>query len=432
MWLIGLTMSLFNIINTKALECVSVVNQKCTPRPKILDVNEGIGEALFYLYNVQVNKCSGSCNTLDNPMAKLCVPNVIKGVNMQVYNFLMRLNETRNVLWHKSCKCACKLNSSVCNNKEIWNDDTCRCDCNDDFAGIISCTKGYTWNPSICECQCDKWCKPGQYLDHKSCVCKNKLIGRLIEECTSVINETMIKYKDSGNNNALQNVFIGLFSVAYLLESFVFACLLILSGLKVKNYLKINMLIIEYINMDIEQLKIKTSDNYNWDDIIYINNFDENSLEIIKRESKIGVNIYYIKYGTLRAFYFPINCLIGYIEELEGSSDRYLVVLTSLRNKNINILLDNIWESIEDRINPNIKIKDYDRFRFNSDMDLPLNTIIDFRSLVINISCIIEKDNEYYPEIYLDECLYVKDNTWHVNPMLPERIKFPKGGIVFK
>ena len=78
MCLIGLTISLFNIIKTKALECVSVVNQKCMPRPKILDVNEGIGEALFYLYNVQVNKCSGSCNTLNNPMAKLCVPNVIK------------------------------------------------------------------------------------------------------------------------------------------------------------------------------------------------------------------------------------------------------------------------------------------------------------------------------------------------------------------
>ena len=86
-------MSLFNIIKTKAFECLSVVNQKCMPRPKILDVNEGVGEALFYPYNVQVNKCSRSCNTLDNPMAKLCVPNVIKGVNMQVYNCLIKLNE---------------------------------------------------------------------------------------------------------------------------------------------------------------------------------------------------------------------------------------------------------------------------------------------------------------------------------------------------
>ena len=175
MWLINLAISLFGIIKTKALECASVVNQKCMPRPKILDVNEGIGEALFYPYKVLVNKCSGSCNALDNPMSKICVPKIIKNVNMQVYNFLMRLNETRNVLWHESCKCVCKLSSSVCNNKQIWNDDTCRCDCNEDFAGIITCAKGYMWNPSTCECQCDKWCKQGQYLDHKNCVCKDKL-----------------------------------------------------------------------------------------------------------------------------------------------------------------------------------------------------------------------------------------------------------------
>ena len=98
MRVINLLISLFSIIKTKALECISVVNQKCMPRPKILDVNEGVGEALFYLYNVLVNKCSGSCNTLDDPMAKMCVPNIIKRVNMKVYNFLTRLNETRNIL----------------------------------------------------------------------------------------------------------------------------------------------------------------------------------------------------------------------------------------------------------------------------------------------------------------------------------------------
>ena len=104
MKIISLLISLFGIIKTKALECVSVVNQKCMPRPKIRDVNEGVGETLFYPYIMLVNKCSGSCDTINNPMAKLCVPNVIKRVNMQVYNFLMRLNETRNVLLHESCK----------------------------------------------------------------------------------------------------------------------------------------------------------------------------------------------------------------------------------------------------------------------------------------------------------------------------------------
>ena len=145
-----------------------------------------------------------------------------------------------------------------------------------------------------------------------------------------------------------------------------------------------------------------------------------NSLEIIKRESRIGANIYCIGYvlnpdydnNTISPLYFVINRLIGYIEEIEGSSDKYLVVSKNVRNKNINSVLDTIWGSIEnkieDMINPNIKIKDYDKFRFNSDIDLPLDTEIEFRSLVINVSCVIEKDNEYYPEIYLNVCLYVK------------------------
>ena len=142
MLLINLVISLFSILKVEALECVSVVNQKYMSTLKILNVNEGIGEALFYPYNVQLNKCSGSCDTLDNPMSKICVSKIIKNVNMKVYNFLMRLNETRNVLWHESCKCVCRLNSSVFNSKQIWNSNTCRCDCNDDFAGIVNCNKG--------------------------------------------------------------------------------------------------------------------------------------------------------------------------------------------------------------------------------------------------------------------------------------------------
>ena len=132
--MINLAISLFSILKVNTFECLSVINRECMPRPKLLDVNEGVGEALFYPYNVLVNKCSGSCNTLDDPMAKLCVPNVVKRVNMKVYNFLMRLNETRNVLWHERWKCVCRLNSSVCNSK---HSDTCICNCNEDFVGTV-------------------------------------------------------------------------------------------------------------------------------------------------------------------------------------------------------------------------------------------------------------------------------------------------------
>ena len=223
------------------------------------------------------------------------------------------------------------------------------------------------WNPSTCSCECDMWCKPGQYLDHKKCSCKNKLIGRVFAECTSLINESMMNNRDNeDNDNTITNIVIGLFSVLLFVGIICFC---------VFAYFKQNILIIVHINMDIKSLEIKNKTNCNWDDIIYINDFDVNSLEIIKRESRIGTNIYYTgyvlnpdyDYDTINPLYLVINRLIGYIEEIEGSSDKYLVVATSIRNKDIIGVLDTVWGSIEnkieDKINPipnnypNIKIR---------------------------------------------------------------------------
>ena len=122
--------------------------------------------------------------------------------------------------------------------------------------------------------------------------------------------------------------------------------------------------------MNIKSLKIKTRTNYNWDDIVYINGFDLNLLEMIKRESRIDANIYYIgyvlnrnyDYNTINPLHFIINRLIGYVEEIEGSNNKYLVVTKSMRNRKIIHSFDNIWSHIENKINPNNfnnnKIKD--------------------------------------------------------------------------
>ena len=167
--------------------------------------------------------------------------------------------------------------------------------------------------------------------------------------------------------------------------------------------------------MNISSLEIKNKTNYDSDTISHINDFDVNSLKITKKESRIDANIYYTRCdlnldnNTIIPLYFFIDHLIGFIEEIDGSSDKYLVVVSSVRNKNIINVLDVVWSSIKDQINPGIKIKDYDKFKFNSDIDLPVNTIIEFRSLLINVSCVTEKDNEHYPEIYLDECSYIRN-----------------------
>ena len=80
------------MLKVKSLECMSVVNQKCMPRPKILNINPN--ETLHYPYSVKINKCSGSCNDINDPFAKLCVPNVTKNVNIKLYNLLAQVNET--------------------------------------------------------------------------------------------------------------------------------------------------------------------------------------------------------------------------------------------------------------------------------------------------------------------------------------------------
>ena len=114
--------------------------------------------------------------------------------------------------------------------------------------------------------------------------------------------------------------------------------------------------------MDINSLEIRNKTNYDSENICYIYDFDVNSLIIDKKESRIGVNIYYTRCAlnldddTIIPLYFIIDRLIGYIEEIDGSSDKYLVVASGVRNKNIISVLDMIWVSIEDKINPGIKM----------------------------------------------------------------------------
>ena len=167
--------------------------------------------------------------------------------------------------------------------------------------------------------------------------------------------------------------------------------------------------------MAVEPLQIKNKYYYDCDDIIiYDFDFDIGLVKIFKRESKIGVNIYYIGYkpdfdDTITPLYFFVDRLFGFIEQIEGPNDRYLVVSTN--NQIIIIIFNKIWKFNENKIisdDSNNKIKEYYQLRFDSDLYLPLDTLIEFHSLITNVSCVIEKDNEYYPELYLEACSYRK------------------------
>ena len=198
----AMTFFSFNPLNVNSLECVTMNNQECKARPKIIDVNSN--EPVFYPYSIKVSKCGGSCNNINDPYAKLCVPDIIKNINVKVFHLISRINETRHIIQHETYKCICRLSASVCNSRQRFNEDKCRCECKELIDKGI-CDKGFIWNPSSCERQCDTSCDIGDYLDYKNCKCRYKLVDKLVEECTKIIDGNEMLYNETLNTTISSN-----------------------------------------------------------------------------------------------------------------------------------------------------------------------------------------------------------------------------------
>ena len=93
-------------------------NQPCKARPEIINVDNI--NLIFYLFIIKTSKWGGNCNNINDPYAKVCIPDVIKDLNIKVFNLISRTNETKNIKWHETCKCKCRLEAIVCNNKQRW------------------------------------------------------------------------------------------------------------------------------------------------------------------------------------------------------------------------------------------------------------------------------------------------------------------------
>ena len=85
---------------------------------------------------------------------------------------MSKANETRQIKWYETCKCKCRLDASVCNNKQRWNNDKCQCECKELIDKGIS--------------------NGGEYLDYENCKCRKRLMDKLIEECNENIEETSL------------------------------------------------------------------------------------------------------------------------------------------------------------------------------------------------------------------------------------------------
>ena len=181
--------------------------------------------------------------------------------------------------------------------------------------------------------------------------------------------------------------------------------------------------------MSVKSLKIKNESMFYSNDMIQLNNFDSQLLKINKRENRENNNIHYISYrinkpehniSSINNLYFAVNYLYGMIEKTDGSKDRYLVIDKNRDiNKNNIDSPNNLWSANINKIkylrgddiifdDNEVIIADWNKIRFSSDVYIPNNFPIKFIHLVIVINYVIEKDNKFIPEIYIDEGFFEK------------------------
>ena len=90
---------------TNALDCISMKNQECKVRLEIININSD--NQIFYPFSVKINRYNANCNNINDPYAIICVSDIVKNLNVKVFNLMSRTNETRQIKWHKKCRCIC-------------------------------------------------------------------------------------------------------------------------------------------------------------------------------------------------------------------------------------------------------------------------------------------------------------------------------------
>ena len=176
--------------------------------------------------------------------------------------------------------------------------------------------------------------------------------------------------------------------------------------------------------MTLKSLKVKNESCYCWGDMIYLEDFEAKFVKVVKRESRIDADIYYVSYGSenkrVSALYLILRDLLSNIEPIKGSKDEYLVIDES--KKKVLDVFDRLFKFVGgkiDKINSDndffgIKASDkiigYDKLRLCTDLELPIDKVIEFHSLTVVVSCVIKKGGKFYPEIYVDEGIFDANN----------------------
>ena len=121
----GLLISILNASNHT--KCVSLSRQKCKIQPTLINLhpNEYNQELHYYPFAVKLDRCVGSCNTVNDLSNNVCVPNKTEDLNLNVSNMIRGRNESKMLTKHVSCECKCKFDERKYKSDEWWNNDKC-------------------------------------------------------------------------------------------------------------------------------------------------------------------------------------------------------------------------------------------------------------------------------------------------------------------
>ena len=174
------------------------------------------------------------------------------------------------------------------------------------------------------------------------------------------------------------------------------------------------------MNNKVTDIDIKNRTYYFFDDIINVNNFDLNNIKIDTKRSYKDILIYYfgyvaikdsknLKINSVNSLYLIFGKVNGYFDET--NRNKYLTLVPTNESKEIIKKYEELWNKIRDLIRSIIKKSDdydvnYMKIKFDSDDELPLNKTIKIPSMMTVVTAIFLENDKYYPQVFLDECLY--------------------------
>ena len=106
----------------------------------------------YYPFAVNLDRCVGSFNILDDLSNRVCALNKTEDLNLSVFNMVTGINELKILSKHASCECEFRFNGKKYNSNQKWNNDQCRCECKN-TKEHHECKKDYIWNSAMYSCK---------------------------------------------------------------------------------------------------------------------------------------------------------------------------------------------------------------------------------------------------------------------------------------